>query len=245
MEKSFYLLTDSVRGHKFGVVLEKTECGIIGIVNCHFSSSDEYEILITDSTGENFYGVIKENPYVFRLPSGFVVDDEIIVDIYSSEELIATNQLKSVPTINFEQKGDLTGEELAEAQKFIEKTRGLYSEEKPASAPFFDKISGDFNLLYNAGEDDFLLSKKFKNSVWRRVDVAGESYILGKIYAGSATLGEEPPSFVALAQPTTGTRAKNQKLLGPNSKFYHANIYDDFGFEVLVQNAFTGKAVRI
>ena len=56
-------------------------------------------------------------------------------------------------------------------------------------------------------------------------------------------MGEEFPSFVALAIPTTLSRSKKENALGEKAKFYHANIYDDFGFLVLVENATTGVPV--
>ena len=91
-----------------------------------------------------------------------------------------------------------------------------------------------------------MLRKKFKNSEWRKVSIGNEVYILGKIYAGKTVIGVETPSFVALAVPTTKSSAKqNPNILGPKAKFYNANIYDDFGFLVLIENAVTGKAVML
>lgn len=251
MDKKFFLVDNGVRGLKFGVFLERTEFGSIGIVNSHFNLTEKYELLLSDSDGENFYGEISENPYVFSLPEGFNILGDVLVDVFLGEELIASNSPPGVtkPNAGVDEWLDETSknypkDNFREVQDFISRAQKLYSKERP-SASFKDKIGEDFDLLYSAGTDDFLLAKKFKNSAWRRVDVGDEVYILGKIYAGKSLVGEDNPSFVAIAIPTTKERAESEKELGEMAKFYHANIYDNFGFLVLVQNAETGRAVSL
>lgn len=234
MERKFLLLDDETRGYKFGVHIEETEVGTLVIVNLHFPFKSGFEILLTDSTNNSESAKITENPFTFILKKDFVVDENLVVDVFLFDQLIVSN----VSEINIKKKTD---EELKqEADYYIKKARKLYSSEKKTE---MNKISSDFNIMFGAGEADFLLSKKFKNSEWRKVDVGEESYILGKIYASKSTIGEEDPMFFALAIPTTYEESKRNKKLGDHARFYHANIYDSFGFLVLIENAKTGKPV--
>lgn len=251
MDKHFYLLTSKDKLLKFGIYLEETECGIVGIVNFHFNPTEQYEILLTDENEENFYTVMDSNPYSFALPENFVLTKDVLIDIFCNNVIIAstsniTEEIKNEPKTNSKSDEDY----LSEADYFIKKAQKIFSNNKEISASknkelFFDTIKNDFDMLFDVGDEDYLLSKKFKNSVWRKVDFSGEVYILGKIYAGSSVVGEELPSFIAIAEPTTLERSKNSNNLGEYAKFYHANIYDSFGFLVLIENAVTGKPVSL
>ena len=141
MGKTFLLLDDNIRGFKFGVYLERTECGVVGIVNFHFSLKGVFEILLTDSKGENFHAKMLENPFIFSLPMNFDVDERVLVDIFFEDELIASGETKK-DVVKNESKNSLavenwlknepkiTEDYLAEAREFISKAKDLYGEEK-------------------------------------------------------------------------------------------------------------------
>lgn len=282
MDKRFMLLNNDISGQKFGLHLERTEFGMIGILSFHFTPESEFELLLTDEGGENYYTKSDANPFSFFLPASFSLNGTILVDIFSNGGLVASGVMTSgetridkVEKRAESTKSHLTNEEQEEdflklkkeASYYIEKAKSLYGENSIANKPqqlkpsnfkesqnfsqnkdglvrkptFFDKIRDDFDFLYSVGEADYLLSKKFKNSIWRRVNIGEEIYILGKIFAGRVTESNEHPSFVALAVPTTKESATINKPLGEGAKFYHANIYDTFGFCVLVENAVSGK----
>ena len=250
MSRNFFLLDNKERGLKFGIYLEKTEAGTIGIVNFHFEMQVEYEILLTDEKGINYYAKMKENPFSFSLPSEFEVTSDLQVDIFEEGALVASRE-KQKPETALNTPIEKSEEDLfAEAEYYIEKAKALFGEEKQTSAyiksTFFESIKEDFELLYSIGEKDYSLSKKFKNSVWRKVDISGDVYLLGKIY-GSEIENENwsVPNFVAIALPTTLENARKNSPLGSFAKFYNSSIYDSFGFLVLVENSKTGKVVNL
>jgi len=270
--KKFIILESIDRVYRFGLHLEETEFGCVGIVNCHFNLEDDYELLLTDYMGENFYITMTDNPFSFSLPAEFSINGLIMADIFKDGSLVASGvcggkERKHIDYDKFikstqdyvvkEDKNKSDEDYMLEADYYINKAKKLFSEEKKQneerSSPvkesqpqsFFDSIKEDFNFLYSAGEEDYLLRKKFKNSVWKKVDISGEVYILGKIYASAGVVGEELPSFIALAIPTTYENATREKPLGEKAKFYHANIYDNFGFLVLVESVVSGRVVNL
>ena len=265
--KNFMILESNNGTYRFGLHLEKTEFGAIGILNFHFIAEGEFELLLTDSMGENFYAKMSENPYSFSLPPNFLINGMVTADIFKDGILIASGVSERASKNKVNYGKDLGGRQeqlestlindtnenyLKEAQFYINKAKELYREESNKDnnknlqkATFFDSIKDDFELLYSIGAEDYLLKKKFKNSLWRKVDISGEVYILGKIYAGAGVVGEEYPSFIALAIPTTKENANNEKPLGEKARFYHANIYDNFGFLVLVESVVSGKVVNL
>ena len=277
MEKRFILLSNELSGLKFGLHLERSEFGIVGILNFHFSPECEYELLLTDEAGENYYAKADSNPFSFFLPRGFSLSGSILVDIFSEGGLVASGVMgsgdnkansnfnKFIKSTNDYVVNYETDEEFEnlkqEANYFINKAKELYNQNEqtlpennkpeqksPKNAKkttFFDKIKEDFNFLYSVGEEDYLLTRKFKNSVWRKVVIGEEVYILGKIYAGRVIDSGETPSFVAIAVPTTLEGANLNNPLGSQAKFYHANIYDSFGFSILIENAESGKVASI
>lgn len=238
MDRKFFLLDDNERGYKFGVFIERTEAGVIAIVNMHFPFVSGFEILLTDSKGVCESVKITENPFSFSCRNDFIIDEFMIVDIFLYDQLVVSNIIDT--KINLEKSQD---EYEKEAKDIIEKAKMMYNRPEEKQQNFYSKIGSDFDFMFSSGEEDYLLSKKFKNSVWRKVKVASETYILGKIYAGKSVVGVEDPTFLALAIPTTKEVASSQKILGEHAKFYHANIYDSFGFLVLVENAETGAPV--
>ena len=252
MNRNFFLLDNKERGVKFGVHLEKTELGTVGIVNFHFLMCGQYEILLTDSHGINYYAKMEENPFSFSLPKEFVVDADLKIDIFEEGEPVASfpKVKKNECTLSFDENPKHYSSNIfEEAEYYIEKAKELFGEEKKKEKPsipcFFDSIKEDFELLYTIGQIDFSLSKKFKNSYWRKVDISGEVYLLGKIFSADEKREEERPNFVAIALPTTAENARNNTPLGSFAKFYNSNIYDSFGFLVLVENSKTGKVVNL
>ena len=257
--KKFIVLESGDKSHRVGLNLERTECGVIGIVNFHFAINGEYELLLTDEKGENFYAKMQDNPHSFVLPETFMLDGVIMADIFQNGALVANGISDNIfinkdhekylkNTENYLSKDKSNQDYFLEADYYIKKAKQLYGEEQQKenknSPTFFDGIKEDFDLLFSMGNEDYLLCKKFKNSRWKKVDISGEVYILGKIYAGGVTT-EETPSFIALAMPTTFEQSLRTKPLGGNAKFYHANIYDNFGFVVLVENTISGKVVNL
>ena len=267
--KKFIVLEGGEPAVKFGLHLEDAEFGVVGIVNCHFNLEGEYEILLTDCQGENFYAKMNDNPFSFSLPPEFSLSGMIMADIFKDGGLIASgvSQEHQAYDKKYEKFLQSTEEYLAqeplqtpdevyaaEAKYYTEKARELFgskeekseknSAKKQQEPMFFDAIKQDFNFLYSAGEDDSLLKRKFKNSRWKKVDISGEVYILGKIYASAGVMDVDLPAFVALAVPTTLERANREKPLGEKAKFYHANIYDNFGFLVLVESSVSGKVIN-
>ena len=189
--KKFIILESIDKAYRFGLHLEETEVGIVGIVNFHFVMKGEYEMLLTDCMGENFYTKMQDNPYSFSLPESFTISGIIMADIFQNGSLVASGVsgggenlkdyqkfLKS--TEDYVVKEDLTqktdAEYLDEADYYIKKAKSMYHETvntprnlfKKPKTTFFDTIKQDFNLLYSVGNDDHLLCKKFKNSKWKK-----------------------------------------------------------------------------
>jgi len=252
MSRNFFLLDNKEMGLKFGIHLENTELGTVGIVNFHFLVNGEFEILLTDSHGINYYAKMQENPFSFSLPKEFVVDQDLKIDIFEAGEVVASRptSTKTEKNTESERKNQKTDADIfEEAEYYIEKAKELFGEKKTSESRieplFFDSIKEDFELLYSIGEEDFSLSKKFKNSCWRKVDIGGEVYLLGKIFSSNLDTGVGRPNFVAIALPTTAENARANSPLGSFAKFYNSNIYDSFGFLVLVENSKTGKVVNL
>lgn len=252
MGRRFFLLDSKENGLKFGVHLETSEFGIVGIVNFHFPLEDEYEILLTDKMGLNFYAKMQENPFSFSLPKEFVVDDNLKIDIFKKGTLVGSylkNDVRDKLLPDSEYNVCVSDDIFKEAEYFIEKAKKLFGETKneeiKLESYFFDTIKEDFDLLYSIGEIDYSLSKKFKNSNWRKIVIGSEVYLLGKIYAKADEQKKLEPNFVAIALSTTRENARANLPLGINAKFFNANIYDSFGYLVLVENTRTGVAVNL
>lgn len=257
--RKFIILESEDKKYKFGLHLEENEYGIMGIVNSHFLDEMGYELLMTDEKGENFYTAVEENPCSFRLPKTFSIGGMLLADIFKDGSLIASGVSgidgKIAGSVNRRKQSDCDfldnqsdeGNYMQEAEYYINKAKMMFRDEKEQKTeektPFFEKIREDFNLLFDAGENNYFLAKKFKNSQWRKVEVLGEVYLLGKIFS-RPELNSESPSFVAIAMLTTEEVAKRDKPLGDNAKFCHANIYDDFGFVVLVESVISGRVVN-
>lgn len=257
--RKFIILESEDKKYKFGLHLEENEYGIMGIVNSHFLDEEGYELLMTDEKGENFYTAVDENPCSFRLPKTFSIGGLLLADIFKDGSLVASgvsggeernNNFANQRNKTFCKVTDYEATEadyFKEAEYYIKKAKMMFCEENKANfsekTPFFDKIREDFDLLFESGENNYFLAKKFKNSYWRKVEVSGEIYLLGKIFSREDQVLDNP-TFVAIAVLSTEEIAKRDKPLGENAKFCHANIYDDFGFVVLVENTISGKVVN-
>lgn len=257
--KKFIILESEDKKYKFGLHLEENEYGTVGIVNSHFLDESGYELLMTDEKGENFYTAVDENPCSFRLPQNFSIAGLLLADIFKDGSLVASGvsggEQKNSNLVSQHNKilGAVADYETSEtdyfkeAEYYIKKAKMMFCEENKADfsekTPFFDKIREDFDLLFEAGENNYFLAKKFKNSYWRKVEVSGEVYLLGKIFSRDDQRLANP-TFVAIAVLSTEEIAKRDKPLGENAKFCHANIYDDFGFVVLVERAISGEVVN-
>ena len=252
MARRFFLLDNKDGGFKFGVHLEDSEFGIVGIVNFHFMIQGEYEILLTDRMGVNFYAKMQENPVSFSLPKEFVVDDELKIDIFEKGKLVGSwpQCVTKSSNANCEIKDNLYEQDVfKEAEYYIARAKELFGETKKdeikLESYFFDTIKEDFELLYSIGVADYSLARKFKNSLWKKIDIGSEVYLLGKIYSDCNQIDSVRPNFVAIALSTTKENAKRNLPLGESAKFYNANIYDSFGYLVLVENSRTGWAVKL
>lgn len=251
MDRRFFLLDNKENGLKFGVHLENSEFGIVGIVNFHFVIEDEYEILLTDKMGLNFYAKMNDNPFSFSLPKEFVVDDELRIDIFRRGVSVGSYAKKNTiesQTVQSDIKVSVSDDIFREAEYYISRAKELFGdtkkEETKLDSYFFNTIKEDFELLYSIGCEDYSLSRKFKNSDWRKVSLGSEVYLLGKIYSKGLNQDATEPSFVAIALSTTKENATSNLPLGNNAKFFNANIYDSFGYLVLVENTRTGRAVN-
>ena len=253
MDRKFFLLDNKDNGYKFGVHLEHCEFGVIGIVNFHFVVKEEYEILLTDRMGVNFYAKMRENPFSFSLPKEFVVDDELKIDIFERGCLVGSWPQKEDASNQFESKMEKSNNDeniFKEVEYYINRAKEVFGggsgiEEKKLESYFFDTIKEDFELLYSIGVADYSLTRKFRNSVWKKIDIGSDVYLLGKIYKNGVSDNLEVPSFVAIALSTTKENAHKNLPLGDSAKFYNANIYDSFGYLVLVENTRTGWAVNL
>lgn len=262
----FFVLSGSGGRVKMSITLTRVEIGKIGIINLLNSEPSltcPLELLLTDSGGENVYEVIQELPFRFCLPDEFNIDGKILVDVFSFGKAIVSGVIQegnfnaNLKATNVDEEfyynkdynylynnSNITEEEKEEARYYAKKAQKLYSNHCLGEAPqqtFFDEIKNDFNLLYGVGTDDYLLTKKFGGSRWRKLELDGDVYLLGKFYTAN---DEQTPSKVAIAVPSVSGATKTRSL-GEKAEFYPATIYDEFGFWVLIQSAVSGKAEKI
>ena len=265
----FYIIANVNNNIKMSLNFIDTEIGkvcIINIVSGHEKLMMEAELLLTDAGGENVYEKVNEFPFKFVLPPLFNTKSMVLVDLFSDGKAVVSGKInygdkteRSKENILPEEAENLcnynagySSELLSEAEYYINKAKELYNKEFKESkkeesflaqpTSFYDKIKDDFDLLYSIGVEDYLLVKKFKFSKWRKIEIDGETIILGKFYDGT---NENRVSQVAIASPAINSRTSGGGALGENAVFYEASIYDEFGFWVLVQNAVTGQAVKI
>lgn len=103
---------------------------------------------------------------------------------------------------------------------------------------YYEIIEDDFDELFSGGEKVKSLCPKFNNSSWVKISFEKSTYFLGKVYDAENRL-----KYVAIGVPSL-MKQKNQTL-GRWSSFVKIEGYDDFCYELLVQDAESGKALRL
>ncbi len=109
---------------------------------------------------------------------------------------------------------------------------------------YYDIIGGDFDILFEAGKREEVLESIFKNSQWSKMLIDDKYICLGKIYKKPDYNYGAMPDIVAIAIPMVAEK-QTKTLLGRYSTFVRAKSFNDFGFMVLLQEAKTGKAIKI
>ena len=109
---------------------------------------------------------------------------------------------------------------------------------------FYDIIGTDFETMFEAGKREEVLEGVFKNSLWSKVLIEERHICLGKIYKEADYNYGAMPDIVALAVPTVAEK-QSKIALGRHSSIVRVTPSNDFGFMVLLQDAKTGKAIKI
>lgn len=113
------------------------------------------------------------------------------------------------------------------------------------SVSYFESIEDDFDDLFYSGRRERMLESIFKNSLWSKHILNGNGGMcLGKIYKSSDFFYGAMPDIVAVAVPVIGANY-NSSVLGRYASFVRADYASDFGFMVLLQDATTGRAIKI
>lgn len=245
-EEKFYLLESADKRLRCSVHFKRVEIGAILIVEMLPMTHKNYEILLTDVTGENIYNRITESTAVINLGRDFSISGKILFDLFSGGKPLISASLDSdvyYSETNFTIKQEpITEEDLAEAEEFINRVKpceenlNIYKDIKAAENDLLENILKDFNYLYDRGESDFKLSLRFKGTEWVKLELGEEDYYLGKII--------DEGGGIILALPKLSSK-QNPNELGSRAEFVKATMYDDFGYLVLAQNMATGKAIKI
>lgn len=99
-------------------------------------------------------------------------------------------------------------------------------------------IGEDFDYLFNLSTPYNFLNKIISNSHWRKLSLGNSIFYLCKI------IKENQVTHYGLGVPILSQNSTNN-ILGKYAKFIKINALEDFGYLVLVQDAITGKAVKL
>lgn len=124
-----------------------------------------------------------------------------------------------------------------QSEKEIEESSG-------SNTNYWSTIEDDFEKMFKCGKRDEILEAIFKNSCWSKHKFSDSAFVIGKIYKKSDYSYYAMPDIVAVAVPMF-SYSKSNNVLGKNATFVRASRFDDFGFMVLLQEASTGRAIKI
>lgn len=248
-EDRFFLLESEDKKVGLSIHFKRVEIGKIAVIDINGGKSAPYEILLTDSTGENVYDRITETPVVISLGKEFKIDGRILLDLFSGGvPLIAASLDDDGESAYHETKIDITsasdeegnGDIFSEAGRVLEKVRtgGFNYIKEDEKSSIIDNILKDFEYLYSKGRKDARLAFRFNESEWAKLDLAGKCHYLGKTYADGKL------SSIIIAMPKLNSAAGKLEL-GAQAEFIKATIYDDFGYLVLALDATSGKAIKV
>ncbi len=124
------------------------------------------------------------------------------------------------------------------------KTSDGKEEDFSPTLTYWQSIEDDFEELFFLGKREQVLENMFKNSMWTRSLFKGEEMCFGKIYKESSHFYGATPDIVALAIPVL-SKKEEKGLLGSFSSYVKLNNVNDGGFMVLLQDAESGRAIKI
>lgn len=126
-------------------------------------------------------------------------------------------------------------EEQSKENKQLEKEDKNKEKDQELSL-LMETIKENFNILYEMGEEDYSLKRYFPFSEWKRLVLKEGVHLLGKL---------EIDGINVIAIALHKLYKDNQNTLGKNATFIESSIYDLSGYEILVQDLKTGKALKV